>query len=406
MKNMQSNQKLYQLFTADALSEIGDVFYYVALITYASQLANSSLAISLVTTLEFIPPVFSIIIGPLADKLRNKTRVSMSVNIIQCVLYIINGLLFFKFQKWMLFSFCLIINFISDTLGIITQEIEPIILKKLSPKISYEKKYGWLSAIAQSFSIGGKFLGGILLTLLNNHYIFMSFINAATFGCAAVALALIGNIIVQDEIHENEEDKKSGALEGVKFLKNNPKVRFIVILLSNINIVLAPILPIAYILLANKEIYTPVNYSMSVSLLTAIDSLASILGPTFGLRLFKGKKALINSVMVGSIFSLTFCLSIFTRNIYILMLTLFLASFFIGATIPLLFGGVIKNVPEAKIGSVNGVIDTLLAITPPLSTFIFSSSVQYASAFVNILILSIFSGLIILIIIRNKKNLF
>lgn len=406
MKNMQSNQKLYQLFTADALSEIGDVFYYVALITYASQLANSSLAISLVTTLEFIPPVFSIIIGPLADKLRNKTRVSMSVNIIQCVLYIINGLLFFKFQKWMLFSFCLIINFISDTLGIITQEIEPIILKKLSPKISYEKKYGWLSAIAQSFSIGGKFLGGILLTLLNNHYIFMSFINAATFGCAAVALALIGNIIVQDEIHENEEDKKSGALEGVKFLKNNPKVRFIVILLSNINIVLAPILPIAYILLANKEIYTPVNYSMSVSLLTAIDSLASILGPTVGLRLFKGKKALINSVMVGSIFSLTFCLSIFTRNIYILMLTLFLASFFIGATIPLLFGGVIKNVPEAKIGSVNGVIDTLLAITPPLSTFIFSSSVQYVSAFVNILILSIFSGLIILIIIRNKKNLF
>ncbi len=330
----------------------------------------------------------------------------MIVNIIQCVLYIINGLLFFKFQKWMLFSLCLIINFVSDTLGIITQEMEPIILKKLSPKISYEKKYGWVSAIAQSFSMGGKFLGGILLTLLNNHYIFMSFINAATFGCAAVALALIGNVIVQDEIHENEEDKKSSALEGVKFLKNNPKVRFIVILLSNINIVLAPILPIAYILLANKEIYTPVNYSMSVSLLTAIDSLASILGPTFGLRLFKDKKALINSVMVGSIFSLTFCLSIFARNIYVLMLTLFLASFFIGATIPLLFGGIIKNVPETKIGSVNGVIDTLLAITPPLSTFVFSSSVQYVSAFINILILSIFSGLIILIIIRNRKNLF
>ena len=405
MKNMQSNQKLYQLFTADALSEIGDVFYYVALITYASQLANSSLAISLVTTLEFIPPVFSIIIGPLADKLRNKTKVSMSVNIIQCVLYIINGLLFFKFQRWMLFSLCLIINFISDTLGIIAQEMEPIILKKLSPKISYERKYGWLSAIAQSFSIGGKFLGGVLLTIMNNHYIFMSFINAATFGCAAVAMALIGNVITKKEI-QDEEDEKSGVLEGIKFLKDNAKVRFIVVLLSNINIVLAPILPIAYILLANKEMYSPVNYSMSVSLLTAIDSLASILGPTFGLRLFKGKKALINSVMVGSIFSAFFCLSIFTRNIYVLMLTLFLASFFIGATIPLLFGGVIKNVPESKIGSVNGVIDTLLAITPPLSTFIFSSSVQYVSTYINVLILSVFSIFIILIIIKNRTNLF
>ncbi len=166
---------------------------------------------------------------------------------------------------------------------------------------------------------------------------------------------------------------------------------------------LASILPIAYILLADKEMYSPVNYSMSVSLLTAIDSLASILGPTFGLRLFKGKKALINSVMVGSIFSAIFCLSIFTRNIYVLMLTLFLASFFIGAT---LFGGVMKNVPESKIGSVNGVIDTLLAITPPLSTFIFSSSVQYVSAFVNIAILSVFSVCLILIIVKNKRNLF
>lgn len=169
---------------------------------------------------------------------------------------------------------------------------------------------------------------------------------------------------------------------------------------------LAPILPIAYILLADKEMYSPVNYSMSVSLLIAIDSLASILGPTFGLRLFKGKKALINSVLVGSIFSVIFCLSIFTRNIYVLMLTLFLASFFIGATIPLLFGGVIKNVSESKIGSVNEVIDTLLAITPPLSTFIFSSSVQYVSAFVNIAILSVFSVCLILIIVKNKGNLF
>ena len=51
MKNVKNNQKLYQLFTADALSEIGDVFYYVALITYASQLTNSSLAISLIASL-------------------------------------------------------------------------------------------------------------------------------------------------------------------------------------------------------------------------------------------------------------------------------------------------------------------------------------------------------------------
>lgn len=207
MKNVKNNQKLYQLFTADALSEIGDVFYYVALITYASQLTNSSLAISLVTTLEFIPPVFSIIIGPIADKLCNKTKVSMIVNILQCTLYLINGLIFLKFQKWTLFGLCLTINFISDTLGIITQEMEPIILKKLSPQISYEKKYGWLSAVAQSFSIGGKFLGGVLLTVMNNHYIVMSFINAATFGCAAVAMALIGNVITKKETQSEKDEK-------------------------------------------------------------------------------------------------------------------------------------------------------------------------------------------------------
>ena len=85
--------------------------------------------------------------------------------------------------------------------------MEPIILKKLSPQISYEKKYGWLSAVAQSFSIGGKFLGGVLLTVMNNHYIVMSFINAATFGCAAVAMALIGNVITKKT--KNDEDEKT-----------------------------------------------------------------------------------------------------------------------------------------------------------------------------------------------------
>lgn len=138
MKNID-NKKLYQLFTADALSEIGDVFYYIALVTYASSLSNASLAISLVTTLEFIPPIFSIIIGPLADRLQNKTKAAMIINVLQCTLYIINGLIFIKLQNWVLLFVSVTINFISDTLGIINEEVEPVILNRLSPKISFEK---------------------------------------------------------------------------------------------------------------------------------------------------------------------------------------------------------------------------------------------------------------------------
>ncbi|WP_260187076.1 hypothetical protein [Lactobacillus amylovorus] len=42
---------------------------------------------------------------------------------------------------------------------------------------------------------------------MNNHYIVMSFINAATFGCAAVAMALIGNVITKKT--KNDEDEKT-----------------------------------------------------------------------------------------------------------------------------------------------------------------------------------------------------
>lgn len=231
----------------------------------------------------------------------------------------------------------------------------------------------------------------------------MSFINAATFGIAAIFLALIGNVIVKKE-KINKDDVNN--FEGLKFLKKNPEIKLITFFLSNINIVLAPILPIVYILLAEKKIFSSVNYSMSIALLAGVNSLASILGPTIGLKLFKGKKSLINSIIVSAIFSTIFCLSVFCRNIYVLMVTIFLSSFFIGATIPLLFGRVVKDVPENKLGSVNGVIDTVLAITPPISTFIFTSSVQYISAFMNILILGSFNILLILIAIKNKKDLF
>lgn len=35
----------------------------------------------------------------------------------------------------------------------------------------------------------------------------MSFINAATFGCAAVAMALIGNVITKKETQSEKDEK-------------------------------------------------------------------------------------------------------------------------------------------------------------------------------------------------------
>ncbi|OYR94737.1 MFS transporter [Lactobacillus taiwanensis] len=396
---IRNKYNLGKLYTADALSEIGDVFYYVALVVFAGNLSQSALAITLVTTFEYIPPIFSVLIGNLADKIKNKTKTALIVNISQCILYLMNAILFLTLKGWTLLIACIVINFLSDTIGIITEEIEPVILNRLSPEILFEKKYGMLNAVSQACSIGGKFIGGLLLALFNNHYVIISIINAVTFAGAALCFWLIKSVIV----NRDEENTDNNTNNAILYLKEHENVKHIIFFMTNLNIVLAPLLPIIYILLSKKNLYTSLPYSVSISTLTAIDSIASILGPLLGVNLFKGKQSLNNSLIYSGIFSTLFCCSLFTQNLYVVYFSLFLSSFFVGAAIPLMFGEISREVPESKLGSVNGLIDSILAITPPVSTFLFSILTEYVPIKFLIGLLVSYSLLLSFLLVKNRK---
>lgn len=400
MLNFKKNRGLYKLYAADSLSVMGDLFYYIALITYASTLPNSALAISLITTLEYIPPIFSIWMGRLSDKIINKTQIEMWACLTQCALYILNGILFLVVSNWTLLIACLVINFISDTIGLIPLDVEPAILNRLSPHLEFEKKFGVSTSIIEISSVIGKFLGGIVITFMANQYTLISWINAGTFGLAAILIISIGNIKVDNKNGKNEKN-----FNVYSFIRKHSIIKYLIFIMTSINFVLAPILPIIYILLSKGSFYSPIGYAASVSVLTAVDSIASILGPTLGLKLFRGKKALVNYVILYSIFTVIFISSVFLNNFYIVVLTLFSCSFISGASTPMIYGKLVAGVPEAKLGSIYGLVDTVLSITPPIATFLFSSSLQYLKAFWIILTLTIFSLAIMINIFTNKRKL-
>lgn len=397
---LKENHGLCKLYAAGSLSVMGDLFYYIALITYASTLPNSALAISLITTLEYIPPIFSIWVGRLSDKIVNKTRIEMWACWLQCVLYILNGILFLAVSNWTLLIACLVINFISDTIGLIPLDVEPAILNRLSPHIEFEKKFGLSTSIIEISSVIGKFLGGVVITFMSNQYTLVSWINAGTFGLAALLIISIGNVKV-----DNKDDEGVQKFNVYSFIREHLIIKYLIFILTSISFVLAPISSIIYILLSKGSLYSPLGYAASVSVLTTVDSIASILGPTLGLKLFKGSKVLSNYIILYSVFTVIFISSVFLNNFYIVVLTLFSCSFISGASTPVIYGKLVAGVPEAKLGSIYGFVDTVLSITPPIATFLFSSSLQYLNAFWVILILTIFSLMIMVIILTNRRKL-
>ncbi|MBA1394855.1 MFS transporter, partial [Lactobacillus sp. XV13L] len=112
--------KNYRRFTiASLLSTAGDILFYLALYTYASDLKNYTLALSLITISESVPRLLSSLGGYLADRTANKLQKTVWLAMLRGGLYLLVGVLFCQnIAGWNLVAMVIVINFISDTAGI------------------------------------------------------------------------------------------------------------------------------------------------------------------------------------------------------------------------------------------------------------------------------------------------
>lgn len=116
-KKIISNKLYLKLLISDVISNLGDVLYFIALMTYVIEIKDSNLAISIINFSETIPVLFTIFFGMIADKTLNKVSMIIRTLWLRVILYLLMAIVMTFKASILVVIIASIVNLIADTLG-------------------------------------------------------------------------------------------------------------------------------------------------------------------------------------------------------------------------------------------------------------------------------------------------
>lgn len=374
MNTFLKNKDFRWITMSDWLSVIGDSIFYLALISFASSLSDSALAISLVTISETLPDALSFCSGYLCDKTSKKFTADIACAFIRAGIYFVVAILFAESSGWYLLCLVLLLNVVSDFLGCYSDNLRFPEIYAIVPDEEFESSNGFSSGIYYSFDVISKLLGGMVLIALKYDYTSFALINAGTFILCGLFMLHVKKSVQSkiESIEETlqEEDNVSLIGELVK-LKRNKSTFSMILCFTITNAIIGCTNSILYVLLAKQLINQQEIYTIVLSIINAVSVGGIIMGNLIGDRLFKKRKieTLIKCELCSIILSI---IAMLLGNIYMIII-LFSLMFFIEGAMSIKFTSFLYNNQEYRsLGISAGIINSILTVLLPVALFIVS----------------------------------
>lgn len=377
--NLLLKNKIYRFITySDILSVIGDSFFYLAFLTYASTLENSAIAISIISISESLPEVFSMFTGVYADKVKDKAKADIYSNFLRMFIYFFVAISFLIFKNLTLVIIVSIFNLFSDIVGTFSDTLRFPIIYAILEKKDFDKSVGISMFCYYSFDFLAKFIGAIVIVLLNYNYFVLSNINALTFFVAGLIMLKVYRKlkVKMDKFEETKEDgekedekidfslKKN--LKNVKKLFKNENIKKSIIFSCLISAINAPVLPIIYVCISNNDFYI---FGLETVKILSILNVVVLLGVILG-NLVITKDILWSKYLQKIIFFQLFCIILsflnilFLKEIITTCILLFFVSLNNGLIFPIISGVLMNNQEYGKLASTVGFLNTIETILP------------------------------------------
>lgn len=403
--NIFLKNRNYKYFSiATFLSSAGDVLFYLAFMTYASKLHNYSLALSLIAISESLPKLFDILGGYFADKTKNKFKIIVLLAIIRFLLYILVGLLLINnLKQWNVVIIIIIINFVSDTIGAYSFGLTTPIIVDLVGESNFGVANGFTNGINQIISMIFQFIGASLLLFIT--YSNLAFINALTFLLAGIIYACVGAKIKTKFSQKSLDFNDQNFIHTLKTSYNQTRNQFglltIVFIIAILNGSLSAIGALLPIMIAAKSTMILFNYSFTIAAMGTIVSCGAILGSIFGQQLSK-KISVFSLIIIAIIFSLLTTITILFTNIYIVFVLYFLLAFTVSSASVKMSQWVVSSVEHKILSSTIGLLNTIITISAPLITTIFTTVSGIISIQISLIALAILEAITLAIAVYLK----
>ncbi|EGO9019901.1 MFS transporter, partial [Enterococcus faecalis] len=257
MNVFRKNKIFRQLSLANVLSIAGDSLFYLALVTYASQLKQYSLIISIIALLETLPNLLESLSGYFSDQTKYRFQWLIVSGFIRGILYCFVGILFASsWQAWLIICVTISINFVSDCFGTFSNSLRIPIIRRICTNDELEEALGLTNSFGQIIRFIAQFLGAALLALVS--YSGLAYLNAISFFLVSVIFLFIQKSMDTSSVATNEEDGARKQIErqsywhslkkAINQIRYQPKLFQMVFQVGIINGLLAAFLPLLQII--------------------------------------------------------------------------------------------------------------------------------------------------------------
>ncbi|HEL2054992.1 TPA: MFS transporter [Streptococcus suis] len=370
MKKLVNNKLFLSSFVADLISNFGDTLYYLALMNYVLLLPDTKFALAMITASETLPILAGLFIGIWADKTRNKLDTILATLLVRVGLYALVGFLMgFAPALWIVAVVC-VINFLSDLAGQYENGLYmPVSLRVVAAE-DRETAMAFKMTVRSLLQIAFQASGAILIGFMS--YQNLAFFNAGTFLVSLAIMATLrpalAKLLKENPIQEAEQTE-AGIIKGMRnslkesyqAVQNIPVLKASIITIACLNAIFTALSPLVILNMKEFSDFMIVNAGTTVALISILFSVGSILGSSIGMALFKNV-SLINLLKFSTLMPVLLFSGFFLHNIYVVLAVIFVTAVTLGIFNPKMSALVMNELPEDKLATVGGGIDSFCQI--------------------------------------------
>lgn len=403
------NNLFRKYYLNSILSNLGDSIYYIVLLTYASSLKESAIAISLVSLSETLPPLLQLITGSVADNTKNKRDKIVLCAFLRGVLYFIVSLLLLRKGSLSILIIIACINLISDIAGKYSNGLTFPFIKFMVKEDELDEVQGIFGGTQQIVSIVANFLGATLLTWFS--FSQLGVLNSVIFvvvGCIYVSmkngLASIEETYLPVETDFNISNVLTKMKNSFHLLLEKKDFFLIVLQLACINASLTLLVPVATIFIKHNLQLTLATISFSIAFFQGTISVGIIIGSLFLVK--RLKRVDIKLFIISGFFSiLVICLGLFLKIWVLIAVGSLFAGLSVGISSPKLTVLMMNSLPTKDISTISGGVNSILVMGSLLATILLTAISTFSNYMYSFYLLFCLVLLgIIFCIVTNKSS--
>ena len=350
-------------------SRMGTTAFSISVLWITLDLTNSALFAGLADGLFTLPLIFSFFFGALIDRSRKKKNLAIISTLVRASAIMLILLAIMVHGYFLIIALIYSCVVVTGMMSDILNSIRSVWTKTFLEEEQYQKGTS-LSTGFYSMAEGiGFALSGVLL--------YFGYRDTISLLAAMFVISVIPIIFINEKADEgktiNVTNIGADILDGIRFIRRNRSLTQLIIIMIFANFVIAMV-GIGFTFMIEKVLILPAFYLSAIFIaLSAGIGLGAIPG-----GYVRGTLGVVVAPLL-SIIGIVFISLIVTKNIFFLMVLVFIIGFAIGAINPAVGTVFIRKVPVEKMARIQGAVNTFALSATFLSGTIAGIIIQFTS---------------------------